>query len=172
MTKNDARPEAKLIWDFMDEFLVECPNCQSKAIVFCRTAGTPRMSCTACVKTMDLEARYLTLSFGGEPPVDPYFNIPLWLRIPCVGHTLWAYNQQHLEFLRAYVTSELRQRPIIRLRLNFHTTEPYHDYDRNRLLESRLPKWMKLSKNREQVLAGIRKLEKKLALDEPDNKVL
>ena len=166
MTKNNTRPEAKLIWDFWDEFFVECPNCQSRAIVFLRPAGTLRLSCAACVKTMDMEAKITSTSYGNELPVDPYFHIPLWLQVPCVGHTLWAYNQQHLEFLRAYVTSELRQRPII------NTTEQYYDYDRNRLLESRLPKWMKLSKNREQVLAGISKLEEKLALDEPDNKVL
>ena len=127
-------------------------------------ADFPRLTCAACTHTQERHARFRWHIDEGLPtpkglppgsshfgtPVDPYFGEPLWLQIPCVGETLWAYNPKHLEFLRAYVSSTLRERS-------------HRDGGlRNQLLESRLPKWMKAADNREKVLAGIRKLEKKL----------
>jgi hypothetical protein len=36
------------------------------------------------------------MSVWGEP-VDPWFRAPLWLRGELRGHTVWAFNQRHLE---------------------------------------------------------------------------
>jgi hypothetical protein len=70
----------------------------------------------------------------------------LWLRVNCCGHVLWAYNKQHLDFLEGYVTASLRERqPNI-----------------NQSLASRLPYWIKSTKNREQLIKGIQKLKDKL----------
>jgi hypothetical protein len=66
------------------------------------------------------------------------------LQIPCCSEILWAYNAKHLDFLEGFVTAELR--------------EAYP----NQTLASRLPEWMKLAKNREEILKCIRKLRKTL----------
>src|SRR5690606_31046867 len=84
--------------------------------------------------------------------VDWYFHEPLWLRTPCVGHELWAYNEKHLAFIKDYVSADLR--------------ESYRDAEygySNKSLASRLPTWIKLSKNRDAVLAAISRLEGRLA---------
>jgi hypothetical protein len=71
--------------------------------------------------------------------VDPYFRLPLWLRADVRGETLWAYNREHLCFLDAYIRATLRQRA------------PNH----NASLVSRLPRWMKTSALRQDVLKAI-----------------
>jgi len=78
--------------------------------------------------------------------VDWYFRLPLWLQISCCGETLWAYNQKHLEMLENYVAAKLRERTV---------------KGRNSFL-SKLPKWIKSAKNRDEILKGIVKLKKKL----------
>jgi hypothetical protein len=73
---------------------------------------------------------------------DPYFGCDLWYMAPCMGHLLWAFNEEHLRFLRSYVSVSLRQR------------EP----GRNASLASRLPGWMLSGKNRTEVLGCIDRL--------------
>lgn len=68
----------------------------------------------------------------------------LYLQIPCCGHTLWAYNLKHLNYLKQYVQAELRE------------NKPYY-----LSVESRLPVWIKSSKNRTTILKAISKLEQK-----------
>jgi hypothetical protein len=87
-------------------------------------------------------------TLGAE--VDPFFHLPLWLRADCAGHTLWAYNVAHLAFIKRYVAATDRRRP-----------EPDEHGWRNRLLESRLPKWMKLARNRAAILAATLELERR-----------
>jgi len=81
---------------------------------------------------------------GDSELLDPYFGNDLWYKMSCLGHMLWAYNSRHLEFLRDFVSSPLRQR------------EPNF----NQSLASRLPKWITSSKNRGEVLKCIDRLEK------------
>ena len=76
-------------------------------------------------------------------PYDPWFRQPLWLQTACVGETLWAYNADHLRFLTDLVAADLRTRSRV------------DSGPRNRLLESRLPKWMLSRKNRAAVLRGL-----------------
>jgi len=73
---------------------------------------------------------------------DPYFGLPLWLRTEVRGERLWAYNRDHLAFLDAYVRAAHRQRSP----------------NRNASLASRLPRWMKASAVRHQVLNAIGRL--------------
>jgi hypothetical protein len=78
---------------------------------------------------------------------DPYFHLPLWLQIPCAAGVVWAFNERHLDYLHEYVSSEQRRRPVRT------PSEP-----RNALLESRLPRWMKLARNRAEIVDAIQKL--------------
>lgn len=90
-------------------------------------------------------------SLGGA--ADAYFHEPLWLATPCLGgEVLWATNARHLAFLRQYVEATDRRAP------QRADTDP-----RNGTLASRLPRWLKLAKNRRAVLAAIAVLEAKLA---------
>ena len=77
---------------------------------------------------------------------DWYFQRPLWLQISCCGKILWAYNKQHLDLLESYVSAKLRKRkPNV-----------------NKSVASRLPNWIKLAKNRDEILKAIGKLKEKL----------
>ena len=58
------------------------------------------------------------------------------------GHTLWAWNLEHLAFLERYIGAELRER----------------SRGSNSSLQSRLPAWMTSAKNREAVRRGLAKL--------------
>ena len=76
----------------------------------------------------------------------PHFGLGLWLQTPCAGRAFWAYNAEHLDFLRHYVEAAVRERTP----------------NANATLASRLPKWVKSSKNRDTILRAIDKLERKL----------
>lgn len=55
---------------------------------------------------------------------------------------LWAYNREHLEYMKRYIEATIR------------TCE-----GANRSIESRLPEWMKRKQNRDEVSRAIVKLE-------------
>ncbi len=156
------------LWDVAQEFLVRCPTCESTALVKPSTTdrlSVARLTCTACGLGKDWcpskrsVVVYTTNKHAfaeGEvcigAAVDWYFHLPLWLQTPCCGETLWAYNADHLAWLKAYVGADLRG----------STRNAARDCWANAALASRLPRWMKLAKNREAVLRGIEKLEQTL----------
>ncbi|KRE02031.1 hypothetical protein M3582_07970 [Priestia megaterium] len=148
------------------EFLVVCPHCASCAKVIALDDPSPyianvrrRFICTACgvIKNKVIKANgYGQARVSYEPkanyevilaenPCDWYFQLPLYLQIECSGNTLWALNLEHLNYIENYIEAELRE------------SYPYY-----LSVESRLPKWMKLAKNREDVLKAIQKLKVKL----------
>lgn len=145
----DREPRAgPTLDDFVGEAWVACPRCERRALVrFEPTSRRATLSCGPCGHSRSLEVAGLTL---GEAR-DPFFGLPLWLRIPCAGHELWAFNAAHLRFLEQHVSSKDRKRAPR------GGSEP-----RNRLLASRLPRWMQSAANREAVVAAIRKLLRRL----------
>jgi hypothetical protein len=78
--------------------------------------------------------------------VDNCFGLPLWLQIPCAGHTLWAFNARHLAYLKEFVQAGLRER---------HGTA-------NASVVSRLPGWLKQAKHRGEALRAVERLERLL----------
>lgn len=129
---------------FADECLVVCPRCSHKARVQAPTASRPaRLTCIDCGTSKFLATASMALGDGA----DPYFRLPLWLQMPCSAGMVWAFNERHLEYLLEYVGAQNRHRP------NRAPTDP-----RNALLDSRLPRWMKLARNRAEVVAAIQKL--------------
>jgi hypothetical protein len=80
-------------------------------------------------------------------PVDHSTGLPLWLQTPCAGQVLWAWNTWHLDFIGRYVSADLRERTP-----NINTS-----------LASRLPRWIKSAKHRDEVLKGIARLRSRLA---------
>lgn len=153
VTRNERfKDNGELIYEFGDEFLVVCPYCKGKARVFRVETGSDKLSARLIAprKLVCFECLHRDESGGGMRSVggsvDWYFGLDLWLKTSCCGEMLWVYNRKHLDFLENYVSAKLRERM------------PH----RNKSLASRLPKWIKSAKNRDQVLKAIAKLKEKL----------
>jgi hypothetical protein len=115
-----------------------------------RRFGGPRppriahLACT-CGFAFDEDVTMERVTTG---PVDPAFGLELWFVAPFRSEVVWAYNVEHLRFLREFVGADLRDRSP----------------NRNSSLASRLPQWMKSAKNRGALLSIIDRLEER-ALD-------
>lgn len=151
--------------DFADTIYVRCPACQQCAHVrripadeekimadiaryggslsYNRSFSPRKLSCLHCgyTKTWQGHGR------GGGGPRDWYFGLPLWLRTPCCGNILWAFNEEHLSFLEGYIAATHRPKFNI------------NGERRNGTMISRLPLWMKTANHRDEVLKGIARLK-------------
>ncbi|SDN97305.1 hypothetical protein SAMN05660199_01000 [Klenkia soli] len=156
------REPATLEWQ--DPVLVICPRCGNRAVAEDAEGGA-RLRCEACTLrrvwsgqdlhvTVDGRDVVLVRRAGvwvdpvtGRPPArtsllptrEARFGVPLWLVTECCGgRVLWARNEEHLDYLRAYVTATLR--------------------DRSGGLSTKLPTWMKRAGNRDEVIRAIARL--------------
>jgi Zn ribbon nucleic-acid-binding protein len=148
------------------DILVACPNCSKKAVV--KTGKAPegnneiterKVICVNCGYNKKLTNKPSAILYSSDHKsikgkyiviggaVDPFFYLPLWLKTDFEQHTFWAYNFEHLDFLREHIEAKLRER---------NGQERY-----NSSLGSRLPKWMTSKKNREILLKKISELETK-----------
>lgn len=116
-----------------------------------------RLVCLRCSFSREWAER--AISRRARDAVDDFFGLPLWLQTPCCGDVLWAYSEQHLAALESYVLAELRER----------RRDPAYGWS-NRSWISRLPTWIKLAKNRDEVSRGFRRLRERLGrrLQEPE----
>ena len=136
-----------------DPTLVVCPKCEGMAKVFPfgeqpKIGFSMRITCSSCSYVGDKQDTKQSYSWYDEDPTDGYFGYSLWLKIPCCGHSLWAFNKRHLNFLIDFVSAELRERS-------------QDDYGwANSSLASRLPKWIKAGKNRDKIMSCLAKLQK------------
>jgi hypothetical protein len=116
------------------------------------------LTCTRCglSRTQRLDAGVgwsYQLSVEGR---DPCFRLPLWLQKPTRHGLVFAFNRRNLSALETFVGTTLRERYAL----------PTGEY-RNRTLQSRLPRWMKLAANREEVVRALERLHEKLASTRP-----
>lgn len=144
MTERFVAGDAYLA-DFLGEVLVVCPSCGGCVRVV-PVGDVRRAACPVCAWTR--EAGEPTTAFG--VPYDPWLGLPLWLRAPVAGETLWAFNAEHLALLESYVRADLRERGD-------------HDPRLPRPMVDTLPRWLKEAKHRDAVLAGIARLRERLA---------
>ncbi|MHC5904952.1 hypothetical protein ACVNF4_13770 [Streptomyces sp. S6] len=105
-----------------------------------------RLACGGCGAVADWKpevrgAGLVGAVLGGSE--DPFFQRPLWLQTGCAGHILWAYNEEHVDELSAYVAARLRERGGAQSTMSMF---------------ARLPAWMKVSENRAEVLARLETL--------------
>ncbi|MEZ6235589.1 MAG: hypothetical protein R3B68_15490 [Phycisphaerales bacterium] len=149
--------------DFLDRVLVRCPRCGGAARAGLHepevrsphghteaaaiTRGS-RLTCGGCGYVHEEAAR---------PTVDAHgcltigsLRVPLFLRTPCCGETLWAINEEHLDWLQRYVAAALRPRSM---------TESGRS---NTSLQSRLPRWIVVAKNRDEVIGSLARLRELL----------
>ena len=154
----------KFIHDFVNDVLVVCPQCNNEAIVhsnfsikkiqkedikvtcaFCGFNKT-RKALTSSILYSRLATKTNAVLFGA--PVDPFFKLPLRLQDSINGNLLWAYNYEHLDFIRSLVEAKLRER----------TGQSNY----NASVASRLPRWLTSKSNRETVLKVIERLRGKI----------
>ena len=131
-----------------DPVLVVCPKCNSKALIFPNPEH--RCVCTKCSFIKTKPDKKLKYGFYMDIMIDTYFGFELWLQIRCCGTSLYAFTQRHLKFIENYIEADLRERKQDEFGW------------RNSSLASRLPQWIKSSKNREQLIKSIKKLKQKL----------
>lgn len=77
---------------------------------------------------------------------DPFFGLPLFLQEEIRGHLLWFYNLDHLNYIRAYVQAELRERTQVS----------------KWSIITRLPNWVKVGKTRTRILRAMDQMEAQL----------
>ncbi|MGF7050828.1 hypothetical protein J2T13_005378 [Paenibacillus sp. DS2015] len=164
--KKEFKNQHRILESFGYEFLVVCPNCNGRSKVISlgehspyRTDTVRRFICLHCGLNKESVPKkncfnQAVISYGKVwengfinigGPFDWFFGYPLYLQISCCGHVLWAYNLEHLGYIKKYVEAELRE------------DHPYY-----LSVESRFPLWMKSSKNRDVVLKAIEKLERRI----------
>jgi Zn ribbon nucleic-acid-binding protein len=136
---------------FNDPILIVCPSCGGRASVISfreDQSNQVRATCFNCgyndMKSSETSCFY----WHARNPTDGYFGHELWLKKDCSGHSLWAFNMQHLSFLESYVSATLRER----------AGKGKTGWS-NSCLASRLPKWIKFGKNRQAILKAIQELK-------------
>ncbi len=135
------------LYEFGDEFLVVCPKCKGMGkVIPISTSEKLSIQLFSPRKFICLNCVYRDTWNGNQISIgdnfDWYFRFPLWLQISCCNQTLWAYNFKHLEIIEQYVAAKLRERT---------------KKGRNSFVH-KLPNWLKLAKNRDEILKAIGKL--------------
>ena len=137
---------AKLLEAFMDRILVDCPRCAGLAIIRLLDTGAGftnvlhgprRMICTRCPAMIDQP--YQALS-------RPHMGLMPRLVLSTRNGDLVCYNEDHLDYLESYLAGKLRAERV------------EEGGVRNRSVISRLPAWAKSAKNRDEIVAGLRRL--------------
>src|SRR5689334_18171542 len=98
-------------WDYMKEIVVECPRCNKEALVTVDTKfwNKGKLTCLNCMhseKSVDRKEKYKNNGYA----VDPIFGLPLWFQKVVRGDVFWACNREHLNEIKSYVGSRLRER--------------------------------------------------------------
>ena len=129
-----------------------CDNCGKafEAVMPNQKERVPEITipCPHCGTTRTYKPKLEEYKIGYEnngQATDPVFGLPLWFQADVRGDLFWAYNRDHLNEIKSYVTSKLRERQT-----TTHTT-----------MVEKLPNFVKDSKNRETIKKVIEKLERK-----------
>lgn len=93
------------------------------------------VACPSCARVSRVEIT-AERSFQDHRSIDPHFGMPLLMTAKCRHGLFWAYSKRHLRELRAYTASKLWGSRAAGSSGVFY----------------RLPRWMKLARNREEVL--------------------
>jgi len=134
-----------------DPTLVVCPKCNEMAKILLSQSQPElgyavKVICNTCGYTKEKETTHRSFDWYGEDPTDSFFGFSLWLKTSCCGHSLWAFNIRHLDLLQNYVSAELRER------------KQDENGCKNSSIASRLPAWIKSSKNRKKLSTALIKL--------------
>lgn len=81
------------------------------------------------------------------PKWNTFFDHTLWLTEETRLGKIYVYNKIHLQYLKAYIEADLRERTYLNV---------------NKTYFNRLPAWIKSARHRKEVLKAISRLEEKL----------
>ena len=134
------------------ELKCNCSHCASELRVNIPVVNkkkeTLAVKCEKCGNTENYRTRNIPQEWKFESdgqPCDSYFGLPLWLIDNFRENIFWALNYDHLEYLKNYITADIRERNN---RIGWTMVE-------------KLPEWMKSGKNRIKLTKVISDLEKK-----------
>jgi len=130
-----------------NEIEVNCPRCLAQALVEKREEET-RFVCLHCGKNEQYKEEKEIYSKHGERGVDPFFGYSLYLKEETSYGSLWVYNADHLEHLKAYIEAKERVKKY---------EDKYFSYYMSYF--HKLPSWAKSAKNRAMILGKIAILE-------------
>ncbi|WP_223787464.1 hypothetical protein [Marinicella meishanensis] len=150
MYKTHFKDDFRFCWAFADEFVVICPRCAGKARVLTRQkANEPKQTfqlvCPDCGLS---QSKTAGPAWHCHADRDWVFGLPLYYTITTSQGQLCAFNEAHLQYIEDFVSAKNRLR-----------RRDQHGWA-NQSQISRLPKWVKLAKNRALILAKIRKLKR------------
>ena len=135
---------------FRVELQCNCSNCNSKINLTIPYVNEKKekiaIRCKTCGITQDYKPRNISQEWMFENSgkvIENYFGLPLWINSSFRNYTFWAFNYEHLEYLKGYISADLRERNN-----RTHWT-----------MVEKLPDWMKSSKNREKLIKLINELE-------------
>ncbi len=141
--------------EWLDDVAVVCPRCGARArsqrlpspegidkTYGAKDFGPRRLACSICGHVKDWECKEIHLF---EEPLDPTSGAPLWFAQNTAKGCVFAFNEQHLQFVRNFIAADLRERP----------GPPWG----NTSYLSRLPRWMKDRRNRELVLQAFERMQ-------------
>lgn len=150
MTRQSFNEDRLTRWDFADEFVVICPRCRLQARVKAKQPTTDpttlyQLLCPDCGLN---QSKTASPAWHCHADRDWVFGLPLYYTICTAQGQLCAFNEAHLQYIEDFVSAKNRLR-----------RQDTHGWA-NQSQISRLPKWVKLAKNRALILARIRKLRR------------
>lgn len=177
----DRFREAASIWTFRANVLVRCPRCARQAAVI-DALDVSRLTCAQCALVREWDGRLHCIGEDGRPHIysrsrhsgtwvdaetgrsgtptdrlygrDYLFGLELWLRSECCGgHLLWALNEEHLDWIEAYVSAQLRERS---------PNSPSAPSASHSQLARKLPAWLKSAKHRDEIIRNIQRMRASL----------
>ena len=120
-----------------------CGNCGNDLRYEEITKAPPKtkvVQCAVCNSTKEYPTEYEKIYASNNIAIDPHLGLPLWLQTSVQQNLLWAYNHDHLQHMKAFVSAKLRD-----------STSSY---------ARKLPEFITSAKNRTKVMKAIEKLEK------------
>lgn len=103
-----------------------------------------KVTCGVCNKEREYDITWYPIT--SSTPNDPHMGMELYYQKAIRGNILWVYNWDHLDYLRSYIKSKIRDREST----GFYT------------LVARLPEFVKLAKNRDIILKALDSFEKEM----------
>ena len=131
----------------------KCLSCKQGRYKFtqhyARTSQIPqqiKVECSFCLKTQIFDPSQFNINkqMNNKIGHDPYFHCRLFLITPVRQGEICAFNPEHLQQLKAYISADLREKAT---------------FSYNRSYFSRLPAWIKSARNRKEILKAILRLE-------------
>ena len=151
MVENGTKFNATLS-DYLREVHCDCPKCGENSIILAKSkysmpwvpydVNLTWQSCTYRETSANNLSHEHFINFNYSAGVEPYFGYQLTHHLNIKGNPLSIFSPKHATDISEYIESENRPRPE----------------NTKWAMVNRLPKWLKLAKNRQIVLKALAKV--------------